>query len=147
MDPDRADRDDPVWVAQLARRHDPIQGPGAWRCLLPAIAADVASQPLLTPRDLRRIELPALVAVGDRDPFVPVDHAWGISRLLPDGRLLVAPECGHVLPVRRPGLFNEALAGFYRSTEKVARARAADPGSLLVAETAPGDAGSEISWL
>ena len=32
--------------------------------------------------------------------------------------------CGHEVMVRRPGLFNEAIAGFYRSTEAVARARA-----------------------
>jgi pimeloyl-ACP methyl ester carboxylesterase len=145
MDPVRAEREDPEWVAELSRRHDPVQGEGAWRRLLPAIAADVAAQPLLSPRDLRRAELPALVAVGDRDPFVPVDHAWGISRLLPDGRLLVAPDCGHLVPVRRAGLFNEALAGFYRSTEKVARARATDPESLHVA--APADARTDASWL
>lgn len=144
MDPERIDRKEPGWAAELARRHDPVQGEGAWRRLLPAIAADVAVQPLLTPRDLRRIELPAMVVCGDRDPFVPVDHAWGISRQLPDGRLLVAPDCGHVVPVRRPGLFNEALAGFYRSTEKVARARATDPGSLHVPVAAP--AATDASW-
>ena len=124
MDPARADRDDPAWAALLGRRHDAGQGEGAWRRLLPAIAADVASQPLLSPRDLRRITPPALVACGDRDPFVPVDHAWGISRQLPDGRLFVAPDCPHEVMTRKPGLFNEALAGFFRTTEARARERA-----------------------
>ncbi len=124
MDPERIDRDDPRWAAELAARHDPVQGPDAWRRLLPAIAADVARTSLLTPRDLRRIEVPALVVCGDRDHFVPVDHAWGLMRQLPDGRLFVAPDCGHEVMVRRPALFNEALAGFYRSTETVARRRA-----------------------
>lgn len=123
MDPDRIDREEPKWAAQLAARHDPVQGPGAWRHLLPAIAADVAAQPLLTPRDLRRVEVPALVVAGDRDPFCPVDHAWGLKRLLPDGRLLVIPDAGHDAMVRRPGLFNEAVAGFYRDTEATARRR------------------------
>ena len=156
MDPVRVDRDDPSWAHELARRHDAGQGRNAWRDLLPAIAADVAAQPLLAPRDLRRIELPALVVAGDRDPFVPVDHAWGVSRLLPDGRLLIAPDCGHVVPVRRPGLFNEALAGFYRSTEATARTRAAsgssgdptaaDPASL--AHAGGSDASpTDVSWL
>jgi pimeloyl-ACP methyl ester carboxylesterase len=143
MDPERIDRDEPAWGAELSRRHDPVQGEGAWRRLLPAIAADVATQALLTPRDLRRITLPAMVVCGDRDPFCPVDHAWGISRQLPDGRLFVAPDCGHVVPVRRAGLFNEALAGFYRATEAVARARATDPGSL---HAAVGDDATEMSW-
>jgi 3-oxoadipate enol-lactonase len=124
MDPRRADVDDPAWGVVLARRHDEGQGAGAWRRLLPAIAADVASQPLLTPRDLHAIEAPALVVCGDRDPFVPVDHAWGIQRQLPDGRLFVVPDCGHEVMVRRPGLFNEALTGFYRSTEGAATVRA-----------------------
>lgn len=124
MDPRRADVDDPAWGVVLARRHDEGQGVGAWRSLLPAIAADVATQPLLTPRELRAIEAPALVVCGDRDPFVPVDHAWGIQRQLPDGRLFVVPDCGHEVMVRRPGLFNEALTGFYRSTEAAATARA-----------------------
>ena len=84
MDPRRADVDDPAWGVVLARRHDAGQGVGAWRRLLPAIAADVASQPLLTPRDLHAIDAPAMVVCGDRDPFVPVDHAWGIQRQLPD---------------------------------------------------------------
>ncbi len=123
MDPPRILRDDPTWAATLDRRHAP-QGPDAWHRLLPAIAADVNDQPLLGPRDLRRIELPALVVAGDRDPFVPVDHAWGLMRQLPEGRLFVAPDCGHEVQVRRPALFNEALAGFYRSTATEATQRA-----------------------
>ncbi len=124
MDPRRADVDDPAWGKVLARRHDAGQGEGAWRRLLPAIAADVARQPLLTPRELHAIEAPALIVCGDRDPFVPVDHAWGLQRQLPDSRLFVVPDSNHEVMVRRPGLFNEGLSGFYRSTEAAARARA-----------------------
>ena len=124
MDPERADREDPAWAALLGRRHDAGQGVGAWRRLLPAIAADVARQPLLTPRDLRRIDPPSLVACGDRDPFVPIEHAAGLRRQLPDSRLFVAPDCGHEVMSRKPALFNEALAGFFRATEAVAKQRA-----------------------
>lgn len=124
MDPARVDRDEPAWAGQLERRHGPVQGVGAWRHLLPAIAADVGSQPLLGPGDLRRIDAPAMVMVGDRDQFVPVDHAWGLKRQLPDGRLFVAPDCRHEVLTKRPGLSNEALAGFYRSTAAVATSRA-----------------------
>lgn len=143
MDPARIDRDDPDFAARLARRHDAGQGPGAWRTLLPAIAADVAAQPLLTPRQLHLIDAPALVVCGDRDPFVPVDHAWGLSRQLRDGRLLVLPGCGHEVTALRPGLFNDAAAGFYRETEATARARAAlgvpaaDPGAASPAAPTP----------
>ncbi len=162
MDPVRADRDDPAWAALLGRRHEAGQGAGAWRRLLPAIAADVASQPLLSPRDLRRIDAPSLVVCGDRDPFAPVEHASGLRRQLPDGRLFVAPACGHEVMARKPALFNEALAGFFRATEAVASARAeAGTGSRALATPAaaatadpnplaggpPDDERSDRDWL
>lgn len=124
MDPIRIDRDDPTWAADLAARHDPVQGAGAWRRLLTAIAADVAVQPLLTPRQVRTIDPPTLVAVGDRDPFVPVDHAWRLSRSVLDGRLLVLPGAGHEAFAEQPAIATEALGAFYRSTEAGARRRA-----------------------
>jgi pimeloyl-ACP methyl ester carboxylesterase len=124
MDPIRIDRSDPAWAADLSRRHDPGQGVGAWRSLLPAIARDVATQAPLTPRQVRTIDPPTLVAVGDRDPFVPVDHAWRLSRSVLDGRLLVLPAAGHEALAERPAIATEALGDFYRSTEAVARRRA-----------------------
>jgi pimeloyl-ACP methyl ester carboxylesterase len=125
MDPDRPAASGPLSEPAMARRHDAVQGEGAWRDLMRAIAADVAVQPTLTPREVREADMPALVAIGDRDPFVPVDQAWELSRQLRDGRLLVIPDAGHELMVRRPGLFNEAAGVFYRTTEPVARQRAA----------------------
>jgi 3-oxoadipate enol-lactonase len=124
MDPVRIDRADPTWAAELSRRHDPGQGEGAWRALLPAIARDVATQSLLTPRQIRAIDPPTLVAVGDRDPFVSVDAAWRLSRSVLDGRLLVLPDAGHEAFAERPAIAIEALEEFYRSAEPVARRRA-----------------------
>jgi len=108
--------------------------------LMPAIAADILVQPLLGPGDLHRIDAPTMVTVGDRDPFAPVDHAWGISRQIPRARLFVVPDCGHEVTVRRPGLFNEATAGFYRQTEVEARRRAelVEGGAGVIGESAPG---------
>lgn len=125
MDPARILERDPNFAATLGRRHDAGQGEGAWQRLLPAIAADIAVQPLLTPAELHGIDCPTMVACGDRDPFVPAEHAAGLARQLPAGRLFIAPDSGHEVMSRRPGLFNEAMAGFYRSTEEMARKRAA----------------------
>jgi pimeloyl-ACP methyl ester carboxylesterase len=124
MDPARIEARDPTWAGQLGRRHDAGQGPGAWRYLLPAIAADAARQPPPEPRVLRAVDAPTLVVVGDRDPFAPVDQAWALARQLPDSRLFVVPGAGHEAQVRRPALVNEALAGFYRATETAAAERA-----------------------
>ena len=111
----RIERQDPAWAAALARRHDPFQGEGAWRRLMPAIADFVAGQVPPTPAELRRVEAPTLVVVGDRDPVVPVPQAVALARQLPDARLFVVPDCGHEVPAKRPGLFLEGLTGFHRS--------------------------------
>jgi pimeloyl-ACP methyl ester carboxylesterase len=124
MDPLRVERDDPDWAADLAARHDPVQGAGGWRALMSALVADVGVQPLLTPRQIRAIDAPTLVAVGDRDPMAPVDHAWQLSRLLLDGRLLVLPGAGHAAFADQPAIATEALGAFYRASEAAARRRA-----------------------
>lgn len=124
FDPDRIKREQPDWAATIDARHDPVQGEGGWERLLPVIASAISAQDLLSPADLRRVDAPTLVIAGDRDPLVPVDHAWGLKRHLPDARLLIVPDCGHEVTARRPGLVNEALAAFYRSTAEVAAARA-----------------------
>jgi len=79
---------------------------------------------LLTPANLRHARLPIQLVYGDRDVFVPTDHAVAIYRQLPDARLLIAPDTPHQVMVSQPGLFNQAAAVFYRSTEQVARERA-----------------------
>ena len=115
MDPDRIEREEPAWAAQLERRHGPIQGVGAWRHLMRAMAADVVAQPALTAAELRRARLPILLAYGDRDVWAPLEHVVALRRQLPDARLFVAPDSTHVVLTRQPALFNAAALGFWRS--------------------------------
>jgi 3-oxoadipate enol-lactonase len=122
-DVERIERQDPAWAAALARRHDPGQGAGAWRRLMPAIADFVVGEMPPTLAELRRVEAPTLVVVGDRDPIVPVGQAWALARQLPDARLFVVPGCPHEVASKRPGLFMEGLAAFYRHAAAVAEAR------------------------
>lgn len=114
MDPDRIERNDPAWAARLARRHDRVQGPEAWRKLLTAIREDIVAQRPPAPQELRRARLPILLAYGDRDPWVPLEQAVRLRRQLPDARLFVAPGVGHVVVAERPTLFNQAVLQFLR---------------------------------
>jgi pimeloyl-ACP methyl ester carboxylesterase len=115
MDPDRIEREQPAWAAQLERRHGPVQGAGAWRTLMRAMGREGSLSDPLTPAQLRTARLPILLACGDRDPWVPLEHAVALQRQLPDARLFVAPDCTHVVTVRQPALFNAAASGFWRS--------------------------------
>ena len=119
MDPERIERDDRAWAAELARLHDPVQGSGAWRRLLPAIAADVATQPLLTARDLHGITAPTLVSCGDRDPYVPVTKAEALAHQIHGGHLLVVPDAGHRILLTHPTIVGAALTSFYRARASV----------------------------
>jgi pimeloyl-ACP methyl ester carboxylesterase len=121
MDPARLERDDPAWAARLARWHDPVQGEGAWRRLLLAIRDDILAQRHPRPAELLRARLPILLAVGDRDPWVPLEQAVRLQRQLPQASLFVAPGVGHVLTAERPLLFNQAMLQFLRSTQDATR--------------------------
>jgi pimeloyl-ACP methyl ester carboxylesterase len=144
MDPERILREEPEWAAQLERRHAPVQGEGAWQRLLPAIANDVANARLLTPDEMRNARVPILLVYGDRDIFVPADHAVAIQRQLPDSRLLIAPNTGHQVMATQPALFNLAVGNFYRSTEAVARERAESAARRAAAATAPAGDGATV---
>jgi pimeloyl-ACP methyl ester carboxylesterase len=115
LDPDRIAREDPEWAAQLEHRHGPRQGAGWWRRLLPVVVEAMTRGPRLAPADLRRVQVPALVVCGDRDPFVPLEHAVRLKRQLPDARLLVVPDAGHPVMATRPGVVSAGLLSFYQT--------------------------------
>ena len=60
----------------------------------------------------RSFDGPLWVAVGDRDPFLPVDEARGIVAGARDGRLEVFPDTGHFTNLERPERFNQLLQEF-----------------------------------
>lgn len=55
---------------------------------------------------------PLWIAVGDRDPFLPVDEARGIVAGARNGRLEVFPDTGHFTNLERPERFNQLLQEF-----------------------------------
>jgi pimeloyl-ACP methyl ester carboxylesterase len=55
---------------------------------------------------------PLWVAVGDHDPFLPVDEARGIVAGARNGRLEVFPDTGHFTNLERPERFNQLLQEF-----------------------------------
>jgi pimeloyl-ACP methyl ester carboxylesterase len=61
--------------------------------------------------DLGRLELPALVVWGLRDPYIPARFAGEYARALPNAELLELPDAGHWWWLDRPDAI-ERVVGF-----------------------------------
>jgi pimeloyl-ACP methyl ester carboxylesterase len=61
---------------------------------------------------LPEIKAPTLVVWGEKDPLVPVRDAWEFGRLIPDARVVVYEDTGHVAMLERPAAFNGLLEDF-----------------------------------
>lgn len=75
-----------------------------------AASADLWTQDL---RDVARtITVPTLVMVGERDPVTPPALAEELAGLIPDARLSVIPNAGHLVNEENAEAFNQAVAEF-----------------------------------
>lgn len=59
-----------------------------------------------------QIDLPTLVMVGADDALTPVEEMRRIAGEIPQARLVVIPDAGHLSPMENPQAFNAALAEF-----------------------------------
>ena len=76
----------------------------------PRAAAEIARYDF---RDrLGEIACPTLVVWGDRDHIVPPSSAEEFERLIPDSRLVIFEDCGHVPMLEEPDRFNQLLLDF-----------------------------------
>jgi non-heme chloroperoxidase len=62
--------------------------------------------------DLAAIDIPVVVAAGDRDLLTPVRAARRIADRLPGARLEVFPDAGHMLMLERHQEFNDLIEEF-----------------------------------
>ena len=64
---------------------------------------------------LPRVHVPALVVRGEHDPIVPQRWAEEVTRLLPQGRLVVIPGGSHCVNYTTPRRFARVLRAFLNS--------------------------------
>ncbi|MCK9817550.1 alpha/beta hydrolase, partial [Pseudomonas sp. MAFF 302046] len=58
---------------------------------------------------LETIRVPTLIVVGEDDEITPVAESREIHRGIPQSRLVVLPQCGHLPPLEYPELTTELL--------------------------------------
>lgn len=66
---------------------------------------------------LSKIRLPVLVITGDDDRIVPTQSSIRLARELPNARLVVIPNCGHVPHEECPTEFMQAVTDFLNSIQ------------------------------
>ena len=61
---------------------------------------------------LPTISVPTLVVVGESDALVPLDVAEAMAKAIPNARLEVVPDAGHVSNLENPDAFNRVFGEF-----------------------------------
>ncbi len=73
---------------------------------------DSASTHTLNSPRLHRVNVPCLVIHGADDRVWPPENARYLAQHLPEARLELIPEAGHMLPLEQPREFNRRVLGF-----------------------------------
>jgi pimeloyl-ACP methyl ester carboxylesterase len=97
--------------ANVCRTFSGVQG--SWkfmRVLRWGNPSEVLAQ---VPGMLTRIEVPTIIFQGLRDPAIPLSFALRAKSLIPRSEL-VDVDCGHFIPLNRPGFTAERLCEFFQ---------------------------------
>jgi 3-oxoadipate enol-lactonase len=67
--------------------------------------------------DHANITCPTLLTVGDQDPVTPLSWQRQIAAGIPDSRIRVIPDTGHMTMLESPSVFNTAVLEFLATLE------------------------------
>jgi pimeloyl-ACP methyl ester carboxylesterase len=105
----------PSLVGETTRREQPLVQ-GRVRALVeaaPPQAAAWAQRAMAQRPDsldtLRKVDVPAVVILGDEDQIASREDGAAMVEALPQGRLVVVPDAGHLSAVEAPGAFSTAV--------------------------------------
>ncbi|MBB6098021.1 pimeloyl-ACP methyl ester carboxylesterase [Deinobacterium chartae] len=111
LDPEKLQQKVPRFAQLLSDRH----GADRWAALLRATAdlmTGLGERPAVTTPDLEALEIPVLLAVGDRDATVSLEETAGAYRALRHGSLAVLPNTPHPLERAPLTLLAQSAAAF-----------------------------------
>ena len=74
-----------------------------------------SSQPSDLPERLGEFTLPVLVITGDTDRIVPTENSVRLAGELPNAKLVIIPQAGHVPHEEQPVLFLQAVDEFLKT--------------------------------
>ena len=107
-------------LAEVARGYATLRDPQRRKAFLATLRSvvDMEGQRIAALDRLYLAELlPLLIVWGENDPIIPVEHAREAHAQLPNSRLEIFEDTGHVPMLERPGRFIAALQRFLAETE------------------------------
>lgn len=135
------DLDDDIvaqWPQALRRLH-PRHGERHWEELLRRLIDDRRHNVEFHEDDFAQMQMPLLVAQGDRDPFLHPEMSVTAACAAPEGELLIIPGAGHAAHIEAPEVFNHSYLRFLTAVNPAAgdpdRRRARPPGVTEQQET------------
>jgi pimeloyl-ACP methyl ester carboxylesterase len=107
-------------LAEVARGYSTLRDPERRKAFLATLRSvvDVEGQRIAALDRLYLAELlPLLIVWGANDPIIPVEHGLEAHAQLPNSRLEIFEDTGHVPMLERPGRFIATLQRFLAETE------------------------------
>jgi pimeloyl-ACP methyl ester carboxylesterase len=64
---------------------------------------------------LPEIQIPVLIVVGKDDQIIPIEEAEAMNDLIPDCRLEILGDAGHLPNMEQPEIYNRIVRNFNQS--------------------------------
>ena len=99
----------PVNEKMVASRHHLLETANAHRAMIRTARHWSASR---IEREASLIRQPTMLVWGDQDDHIPLEIAFGLRDKMPNAKLIIFRNCGHLPPAESPEKFVEAVAAF-----------------------------------
>jgi len=107
------------WLVKLLKEQTASQGKDYWKTLLNKISKmwyDPAEFPL---DQVKQIQTPSLILLGDRDVYIPISEATKMYKLIPNAELAIIPNSNHDVYFTQPEIYNRIVVNYCkRQTDK-----------------------------
>lgn len=100
----------PINERMVAARHHLLETANTHRAMIRTARHWSATR---IDREASLIRQPTMLVWGDEDDHIPLEHAVKLRDTLPNGRLMVFRNCGHLPPAEHPEKFVEVVTEFH----------------------------------
>lgn len=125
VDLEHIEREMPRMVETWRAWHAP-RGADYWKTLLPQISTMWMTPLDYTEADFRKIRVPTLILVGDRDGMVTLEEAVDMYRYIQGAELAIVPDSDHMFLWSKPEVFTNTVMDFCLRQSATTETAAAD---------------------